>query len=282
MKWHIVGSDGYIAGKLLRRLNGQKGVVRYSMIQEQGDVLFNLLDLREDVFQAIQPGDFVVFLAAISSPDMCEKEYDRAFEINVTGTEEFLRACMERGANTLFLSSDVVNGPTQSVHNELSEVFPFGKYGQMKREIEKRFANEPQFKAFRLSYVFSAEDRFMKYLCQCAGEGKKAEVFRALYRNVVYIEDILDAMIALSRTYNQWDNMLFNLSGPELLCREDMARLFKRSIDASLQYDVCLPDDEFFRARPNTIATESLYLGRLLGRKPMTIEDAMKREFRRS
>ena len=132
----------------------------------------------------MEENDFVVFLAAISSPDVCEKQYDFARAINVTGTAEFIENCIARGANVLFFSSDVVNGGTLPCSVDETYVgTPIGKYGEMKREIEQRFNGNPHFKVFRLSYVYSRQDKFSRYLDDCAAKGVCAEVFDALYRS---------------------------------------------------------------------------------------------------
>ena len=43
-------------------------------------------------------------------------------------------------------------------------VKPIGEYASMKLAVENYFRNEPNLKVFRLSYVFSWEDKFMRYL----------------------------------------------------------------------------------------------------------------------
>ena len=135
---------------------------------------------------------------------------------------------------------------------------PIGKYGEMKREIEQRFYGNPHFKVFRLSYVYSRQDKFSRYLDDCAGKGVCAEVFDALYRSVIYLEDIFEAIFRLSETFGEWENTIFNLSGPELLSRKDLAVLYVQNVAPSLRFVPIIPPEDFFRARPNIIATKSL------------------------
>ena len=278
-KWHIVGADGYIAGCLLPKIPKDVNVICYTQSGADGSIPLELTDLKNSDFDEIGSGDYVVFLAAISSPDVCRDRYEYAYSINVTGTKRFIEECVARGANVLFFSSDVVVGATQKAACENAEPHAFGNYGAMKREIELAFAAESRVKVFRLSYVFSHKDKFMAYLQACAARDQTAEVFHALYRNVVYLGDVIDAIIALADGFEQWDNSIFHICGKELLCRSDLAQIFKTKICPQLRYTVSVPDETFFEARPNIIEVKSMYLEKLLGREPTAIADAVEIEF---
>jgi dTDP-4-dehydrorhamnose reductase len=280
MTWHIVGADGYIGNNLLQRVPKGSSIIRYVQDIQKGDRLLELRNLNDQDFENIKEGDMVVMLAAISSPDVCEKQYDLAYQINVKGTGEFIRRSIDKKANVLFFSSDVVNGATTPVCvDENYKGTPFGKYGEMKREIEMRFMGEPHFKVFRLSYVYSRQDKFSRYMDGCAQKGETAEVFDALYRNVIYLEDIFEAIFCLQKTFLNWENTIFNLSGSELLSRKDLAILYKRNIMQDFQFTLIQPPEGFLDARPNIIATKSLYLEKLLGHAPTPIARAMKKEY---
>lgn len=277
---HIIGANGFIGTKFRDYIAKSIDHFCYDTNLQERTLPIDLTNPEQFDFSRIKSGDFVLFLAAISRPDICKNQRDFAWSINVDGTEKFIRKFSEQGAHVLFFSSDVVYGPTTTEKvNELSSCAPYGPYAEMKREIEKRFADDLNVKVFRLSYVFSKEDRFTAYLAECARENKTAEVFDSLYRSVVYINDIFDGVIALSDKFTEFDNQIFNLSGPEVLSRKDMTQIFKHSIESDLEYVTVDPPEGFFEARPPVIATESLYLETLLGRKPTSIQEAMIREF---
>jgi dTDP-4-dehydrorhamnose reductase len=230
-------------------------------------------------FNNIHAGDYVIFLAAVSSPDICEKQFNYAYRTNVIGTKEYIRRFIYQGAHVLFFSSDAVLGATEGPCNEHSICNPFGVYGKMKREVEEIFNNFSNFKVFRLSYVFSAEDKFTSYLNQCNKERKIAEVYDALYRNVIYLYDILEAIKILGYRFNDFKNTIFHLSGPDLLSRKDIAEYYKKIISPEFQYRLVSPPNNFFNARPNIIETKSLYLFSLMGRTLIPIYDALSLEY---
>lgn len=276
--WHLIGSNGFIATRLQQRKIPQP-YLRYARGLNNYDVELDLTKPDQWDISKIHKGDFVVFLAANSSPDFCSEQPEKARMVNVNGTGQLIGKCLDLGAQVLFFSSDTVIGATDSPCDETAEPHPFGAYAAMKREVELQFCREPGFKVFRLSYVFSREDKFFKYLASCLKIREKADVFDALYRNVIYIEDVIDAIIRLSETFDQWENSVFHLSGPELLSRKDMAEIFRTVVDNALDYSVRVPGQEFFAARPNRIETTSKYLKQLLGRCPTLFYDAVATEF---
>ncbi len=277
--WHIFGADGYIGRQLLDYLPDEIERICYSRKSIEGFKQFDLLQTDVFEFDNIGEGDFCVFLAAISSPDFCRDNEQTAYEVNVEGTEKFIAHLIDRKARVLFFSSDVVYGDTgNEILNESGRCLPGGNYARMKYGVESFFKNSPYFKVFRLSYVFSATDKFMKYLHSCAEKDYEAEVFETLHRSVIYIEDIFDAIVALSKKYEGFDNCIFNLSGPEVLSRKDMADIYKENINRCLRYKVIEPGKGFLDARPAEIRTKSLYLEKLLERKPTLISEAAKKE----
>lgn len=276
--WHLIGSSGFIAARLRQRTIPES-YLRYARGSNDRDVELDLTKPDKWDISRIQRGDFVVFLAAVSSPDICARQPEEARRVNVIGTEQLIGKCLDLGAKVLFFSSDTVIGATDAPCDETALPHPFGEYAMMKREVERRFCGEAGFKVFRLSYVFSREDKFCKYLASCAEKGEKADVFDALYRNVVYVEDVIDAIFRLRETFDRWDNGIFHLSGPELLSRKDMAAIFCEVTGRTPDYSVSVPGPEFFQARPNRIETTSRYLKQLLGREPTRFADAAAIEF---
>ena len=100
----------------------------------------------------------------------------------------------------------------------------------MKFEIENIFQQERNVKVFRLAYVFSRDDKFTGYLRRCSDKGIVAEVFPSLRRRVVFIDDLVDGIASIAEKWEIIDERLINLSGPELLSRVDLVRLYWRKV----------------------------------------------------
>lgn len=274
-----VGASGYIGKPLfVCALSKQAG---YGTSSSGANGLPRLqLDAPNDFdYGTIHSSDIVFLTAAISAPDICAREHDRAWAVNVTGTSEFIAKVMARGGRVIFFSSDTVYGERNDEFDEQAPCNPTGEYAEMKHEVEKRFLGNPLFKAIRLSYVFSREDKFTKYLSGCAERDEEAELFHPFYRAIIYRDDVIEGALALAQRWDEFPQQVINFGGPDVLSRIDFAECFQRIALPSLRFRVTEPGDEFFKNRPRVIAMSSEILPKLLGRPTRTLAEAARIEF---
>lgn len=279
MRLLIVGASGYIGEPLLEC---SKSVCNaYGTSSSNATGLLPLRLERPDDFDygLIQPTDIVLLSAAISAPDICAREHARAWAVNVSGTSEFITQVISRGARVVFFSSDTVYGERSDTFDETAASQPAGEYAEMKSEVEKRFLGNPLFKSIRLSYVFSREDKFTKYLSGCAERGEEAELFHPFYRAIVHRDDVVEGALALAKRWEEFPQQVINFGGPEVLSRIDFAECLKSAALPKLRYRVTAPGDDFFKNRPRIIAMSSNILPELLGRPSRRLLEAAQIEF---
>lgn len=272
----IVGKNGFIASRLATRLQGLDRLIFTSSRSDEEVQPLNLSHPELFDFSVVQKNDRVLILAAVSSPDICQNDPPYARAVNVDGTIHFADACLERGAQVIFFSSDTVYG-NGGPFDEHSACHPVGPYAEMKHEVENHFQREVAFKSLRLSYVVSHDDKFTAYLRRCASNDENAEVFHPLRRRAVHIDDLADAVAAVCQDWGRLDSPVLNVAGPDLLSRVEMAKVFQE-IDPRLHFKIVEPAPEFFAARPQTIDMGSCYLSKLLGREPHVLREALAKE----
>jgi dTDP-4-dehydrorhamnose reductase len=276
----VIGASGYV-GKVLIKSAGSNYMV-YGTSTNGGNGLLRLrLDMPSNFdYRKIREGDFILLAAAISSPDVCTRERDFAWNVNVSGTKSFIAKAIDRGARVVFFSSDTVYGECANPFDEMKLCSPIGLYAMMKHEVEQHFMNEPNFKSIRLSYMFSIDDNFTRYLVRCAQDAEIAEVFHPFYRSIIHRNDAVDGILAL---VEQWDNTkdkVINFGGPQIVSRVEFAECLRSIKLKSLRFKMLQPDEIFFKSRPRVIAMTSPQLEKLLGRgRPRTIYDAALLEF---
>jgi len=279
MKAIVVGASGYIGQPFYKQ--SKKILPTFGTSLSGLKDLFRLqLDKPDDFdYKIIRPSDVVFLTAAISAPDICANEHDRAWAVNVIGTSEFVTNVMARGGRIVFFSSDTVYGERSDTFDEIAESNPAGEYAVMKREVEKRFLGNPLFKSIRLSYVFSREDKFTQYLIGCEKRGKEAELFHPFYRAIVHRDDVVDGALALAERWGEFPQQVINFGGPEVVSRIDFAECLKSAAMPDLRFQVTEPEESFFKNRPKIIAMTSPLLPQLLGRPAHSLLDAAKIEF---
>jgi dTDP-4-dehydrorhamnose reductase len=279
MRLLIVGASGYIGEPLLEYSKSVCNAYGTSSSNAAGLLPLRLENPNDFDYGLIQPSDVVLLSAAISAPDICAREHDRAWAVNVTGTSEFIAKALVQGGRVVFFSSDTVYGEHGDAFDETAKSNPQGEYAEMKAEVEMRFLGNPLFKSIRLSYVFSREDKFTNYLSGCAERGDEAELFHPFYRAIVHRNDVVEGALALAQRWNEFPQQLINFGGPEVLSRIDFAECLQRIALPSLRFRVTEPEDEFFKNRPRVIAMSSDILPMLLGRPTRTLAEAVEIEY---
>lgn len=275
----VVGARGYIGRRILYEANLVGRAIGTSSSRVPGMVQLDLDALEEFDYKVIKRGDIVILTSAISAPDICANEKERAWKINVTGTGEFISAVITLGAKVIFYSSDTVYGESQDEFDENHICAPAGAYAEMKHAIEVRFADNPSFKSVRLSYVFSRDDKFTRYLKNCSESAIDAEIFHPFFRAIVDRKDVVAATLALARRWDEFPDRTVNLGGPQVLSRVDFAEALRQVYLPNLCFTVIAPDSTFFNNRPRIIAMKSPILARLLGRSPRSLVEAACLEF---
>jgi len=268
---HIVGASGYIGKKLESYLInlGFEDLRLYSEVNSDKYKKINLIDIDNSNLSDFKKDDIVILLAAISSPDVCETNYQLARSINVLGTSKLINICFQRKIKVLFFSSDIVYGFNKGINDENTKPNPSGNYAKMKYEIEEIFKENPLFKVFRLSYVLSDEDKFISYIKKTLVNGEIPEIFNGLYRNVIHIDDVLLGILKIIENFYIVNSSIINMCGQDLLSRVDLAKIyFNNQINNWKVIDV---PEEMLKTRPNIIQTQSLYIEKILGRKPRKI-----------
>jgi dTDP-4-dehydrorhamnose reductase len=279
VKLIIAGAKGYLGSALYAAAHNYGSVIATS---SSGGTNFQCLDLNSPSdfdYEILRAGDVVLLTAAISEPNICSIQYERAWGVNVTGTCCFIESAIERGARVLFFSSDTVYGEQIDLFDEAIACNPSGEYAKMKRVVEKRFTDNASFKAIRISYVFSRQDKFSRYLTACANNREEAGLYNPFYRAIVHRCDVVEGALSLAMNWEEVPEQFINFGGPQVLSRIEFAKCLRKVYLHNLHFTVKEPTADFFKSRPRYISMTSPILARLLERPLRTLEDAALMEF---
>ena len=259
MKIAIVGSSGYIAKYLIDTLSINNKIIR---IDKVGDVDY-CLDLENPSFFdycCLDDVDIIIFTAAISGPDKCASDYELCWSINVTGTKYFIEQAIKYNCKVLFFSSDATFGENKGyAFDEESSTNAYTAYGKMKKAIEDSFVGNHLFKAIRLSYVISRNDKFTSYCLKCLDNKEVVEVFDPFCRNCITIFDVLNSVKWLTENWDIYIPTFLNIAGKELISREDIVKEINKYCDNKIEYKIVNPDKSFFMNRPSITMMKSIY-----------------------
>lgn len=282
-KIYIIGATGYLGKYLFTKFIDLFDVTGTTSNVNQIKHLtyFDLSNPSNFDYSKVNTEDYVVFCSAISSPDICKNDFEFAHSINVVGTEVAVANFLQKGARVIFCSSDTVYGHQKNPVDENILLNPVGEYGKMKMEIEKKFAKNKNFKIIRLSYIFSAQDKFTQFVVKSIVSEDVIEIFDPLYRNIVWRDDVAAGIKNLILKWDRLSYSVFNFGGPASLSRDKFVKSIFKGYNSSTIVKTSCPPDGFFNNRPREICLDISRFNALLTRPPRSIEEAAVVEFQK-
>lgn len=79
-----------------------------------------------------QPCELIVHAAAFTSPPLTDKDPLKAIEVNIIGTANIVKLCIEFDAHLIYISTDYVFKGDTGNYKETDPVFPVNKYAWSK------------------------------------------------------------------------------------------------------------------------------------------------------
>ena len=276
MATHLIGT-GNIGKRVLEKGKDINVITKKELNLEYSPLSYNF-DKDSIGGTPLKEGDTIIFTAAISEPAIVSAQFEKATRVNVESTGEFIQGAIDLGCKVLFLSSDTVYGDVETGFDESHPINPKGAYAEMKSIVEKRFEGNPNFKSFRCSLNFYKDDRFTQYLKTCAANNVEADIFDPLTRAIVHRDDTVDAILAVANDWSLAEGQYTNCGGPQVLSRAQIAETVKSVALPNLRFKVSRPPAKFYTDRPAFIEMRSPNLKKILGRSPVTFEEAVKIE----
>ena len=195
MKYGIVGYKGKLGSILLDRADFVPIDVD---ITNQDSVSQWFID---NIGSMGQEFDVVVNLAAISSVDECERDYDKAIKVNTHGLANLHKVF---GKRVLNISSDqVFSGNSLILPNEKTKPSPINNYGYTKlgaETVSQAFGG----KTLRLSRTVSIQDFDVYHILSALMSNVTINAPTFFTRNYMYRDFAVDGIEYMVRN---WDSM---------------------------------------------------------------------------
>jgi len=185
----------------------------------------------------IHPGDVVVNCAAYTAVDAAETDAGRAFAINGVGAGLVARACANKGARLLHLSTAYVfDGSAPDPRETSSPTAPVSVYGRSKLAGEEAVrAALPEARIIRTMWLYSGTDRdFPARLVRRCSRGERVAVVTDQIASPTYVGDLVSALFELVAQPNS--PRLLHATGGGSASKYEFARaiLEEAGLDADL------------------------------------------------
>lgn len=222
----------------------------------------------------------IVYLAACSSPDFCEKNPREAWDVNVTGLSNFINK-IENVKCLYFASTDVVygGGLPENRFNENSSYNPTNDYGTQKM-LGEQLVLAKGFNVFRLPLMTNkslviGKKHFFDIICDTLSSGKEIEMFTDFYRSVLSFNQCANFVVSLIEKYGNCEEQVINIASDEPISKYEMALKIanKNGYDKTLIKPVTMAESGILSAkRAACTAMDNSKLKRLLDIEKIELE----------
>jgi dTDP-4-dehydrorhamnose reductase len=226
----VTGSNGLLGQKLTERILSKgdfeliatsRGSNRYPV--EKGYQYVSLdTTHKEDVFKVLSEHkpDAVVHTAAMTNVDLCEKEREACYQLNVEAVKFLAEACALNDIQLIHLSTDFIFDGEAGPYTEDAAPNPLSYYGQTKLEAEQLLLNSGCRSAIlRTIIVYGlvhdmSRSNIVLWAKGALEKGQEINVVDDQWRMPTLAEDLAECCL-LAVTKNA--NGVFNASGKDMM-----------------------------------------------------------------
>jgi len=144
----ITGGSGHLGQKLIEYLSTNNEV--YAPSKEECDILdANIL---KEKITSFQP-HIVIHAAAFVDTFGCETDIEKAIDVNVIGTTNLVKACLNINCLFVYTSSEYVFGGDKGNYSITDRLTPINVYGKTKSASEYIISILPNYQIIRAPFV---------------------------------------------------------------------------------------------------------------------------------
>jgi dTDP-4-dehydrorhamnose reductase len=290
----ITGANGFLGHYLTANLLAQhihviatgKGANRLPF-ERQEQFQYAELDFTDSdaviaLFEKVKPS-VVVHAGAMSKPDDCELQKEKAWQINVAGTKNLLAAAALYHCHFIFISTDFVFDGEKGMYKEEDRPNPVNYYGQTKLEAEALVSQyHGDWAIVRTVLVYgkplSGKDNILTIVKEKLEKGEEYKVVSDQVRTPTYVGDLA---VGITAIIQQRQKGVWHLSGDEVLTPLDMAVAVVNylELDSSLLKNVTADTFSQPARRPLKTGFEISKAKKELGFKPIPFSEGLRKTF---
>jgi len=226
--------------------------------------------------------DAVVHTAAVTSPDACQRDPERARAVNVEGTREVAAWAQARGARMIYFSTDLVYDGRKAFVREDEPPAPANLYGRTKlagEEAVRGACSDWVVLRLALSYgpARGARGDWTAAMRAALAEGKDLTLFTDQFRTPAYAGDTAEAVCRLTRGLGRG---LYHMGGGERVSRYAFGLRFAEAygIPRERIRPVRMADLPMDAPRAADCSLDTGKISRELGLSPCGVAEGLRRQ----
>lgn len=208
MKILVIGSNGMLGTELCKVLGKEHEIVGVDIgglsqgprVKVFYEASITDAEKIKEIFDKEKP-DLVIHTAAFTDVDGCEKDHEKAYEVNVNGTRNVVQAAAKNDTPMVYISTDFVfDGEDRSApYREDDKCSPLSVYGKTKYEGEAAVGNDlSRYAIVRTSWLFGKNGKnFVNTIMEKSVKATRLSVVNDQVGSPTYAKDLAEALAEL-------------------------------------------------------------------------------------
>jgi len=290
VKVALFGASGLLGWSIHQELQ-RRGLVSFQYshqkVPEKNGDSFKSLDLTADELVTRELFDLwpdaIINCAAISSPDMVNKDPAHAYKINVEAAQKLAQISDHLGARFIHVSSDMVFGGKEESYRSTDIPNPLSEYGLQKLESEKKVLSsmDENVVVLRLTLIngnsFRGNRSPHERIFESIRNQSPLTLFDDEYRQPCSADNVASVVVELLERPNL--NGLFHWAGSEVITRYELGRRILERFGFSehliLQGSLSASEDRVGKRPANLVFELSPLVGKIRT-KPQNISEQLQ------
>lgn len=280
----VTGASGLLGNWIIALAADKYHVIPTDIVESnhQHTVKLDLTDANgvHQLFQNVNP-TVVIHTASETNVDRCETERERAWKINVIGTDNIVDACMKNNVKLISISTDYVFDGEETLYTEDDAPNPIDFYGLTKLEGERRVIRScEKWAILRTSVLYGrhpTKQDFATWVINKLKQSQEITVVDDHFNTPTLAENLAKMALEIS---NRELNGVFHTSGCERISRYDFARKIGETfeLDISLIKPIKMNDLKAWIAkRPKDSSLDTAKIQTELATKPLSINEGLSK-----
>ncbi len=256
MKIAVTGASGLIGSRIIELLN--KDFIFIPLNNETMDIT------NQDQVELVLGNtdfDLLLHLGAYTNVDGAEAEKERAYLVNVTGTENIFREVVRLKKKLIYISTDFVFDGTNPPYSEKSLPNPVSYYGLTKYKGENIVKDQAMIVRVTYPYrnFYKLKRDFVAAIYANLQEKKELTMVMDSLITPTLVDDIA---LGLKYLINHFENEVFHLVGAGSLSPYAAAQTIAQTLSCDPNLIKPITYNEYFKnkaKRPKLAQTTSLY-----------------------
>ncbi|MGZ7119345.1 MAG: dTDP-4-dehydrorhamnose reductase [Methanobacterium sp.] len=221
----VTGGSGLLGSKFTRDYFNYDIIRTFNANPENKCISLDITDEKDtlDKIRSANP-DLVIHSAALTNVDYCEDHRREAFEINVKGTQNIVKACEKVGSKLIYVSTDFVFDGEKGMYEERDKTNPLGYYALTKLQGEESVQNSVlDYAITRVSVLYGWHRRsnFVTWVIDDLNAGNEINVVTDQYNSPTLADNVTEAIIKI---FEKDKEGIYHTSGSERINRFDFAK----------------------------------------------------------